>query len=218
MTQTTRRRSRSDGTEATGWHLVQTKPRSEYMAAAALEQNGYDLFFPKVLSPKPRPGRDDMPLFPGYLFVRDRVENVDLPPVGRTAGVVGRVEFDGVIPSVPDEIIVGLRDKVMAMNSDGGYWRRYQPGERVRVTSGKMYDLAEVLEEPASPESRVRVLLQFMGRLVPARVPWSDIQPLNGEPTANGRKKRWPRRTRGKGRWIRGFGPRATPDASTPNS
>ena len=188
------------------------------MAAAALEQHGYELFFPKVLTPKPRPGRDDMPLFPGYLFVRDRVENADLPPVGKTAGVVGKVGFEGVVPSVPDEIIVGLKDKVRAMNSEGGYWRRYKPGEKVRVIWGKMSDLAEVVEAPASPESRVRVLLQFMGRFVPAHVPWSDIQPLNGESTVDGGKMRWPRRTRGKGRWIRGFGPRAVPNASNSRS
>ena len=45
---------------------------------------------------------------------------------------------------------------------------------------------------------------EFMGRLIQAQVPWSDLQPVQDRPPE---KARIPRRTRGQGRWVRGFGP-----------
>ena len=191
-----------------GWYLARTKPQSEYVAAAALERNGYELYFPRVQTPRPRAGHDNMPLFPGYLFVRRDQEVSGLPPINHVAGMVGWIQFDGVVPKVPDEVMTELVGRLAEIKSAGGYWRRFRRGERVVVTGGSMENLAEVLEEPESPQSRVRVLLEFMGQLVPARVPWEDLQPASDDPMAF-YPGRAPRRTRGRGRWIRGFGPRA---------
>ena len=197
-----------------GWYLMRTRAMSEYLAAAALERNGYEFFFPRVETPKPRPGYDDMPLFPGYVFVRCNVNGRGLPSIQHMAGLLGWVQFDGVAPSVPDRVIDDLQDRLAEINSTGGHWTRFQPGQTVRVASGHLQGLAEVLEEPKTPESRIRVLLEFMGRMVPARVPWHDLQPVAGDGW-NGNRRRPPRRTRGRGRWIRGFGPRSQPRAST---
>ena len=197
------------------WCLARTRSLSEYMAAAALERSGYELYFPRVLTPRPRNGHSDTPLFPGYLFVRIDRNGAGLPPVRHVAGMLGWVHFDSEVPSVPDEVITGLDSALKVINERGGSWRRFQPGDQVRVSSGKVEGLAEVLEEPSSPQSRVRVLLNFMGRNVPARVPWHDLEPVGDGDTAMypGRPHR---RTRGRGRWINGFGPRAaTDDVST---
>lgn len=196
-----------------GWYLVRTKPMSEYLAAAALERDGYELCFPRVQSPRPRTGHTDTPLFPGYLFVHQDRNGSGLPAINRISGLIGWVRFDDVVPTVPDEVITGLERRVEAINRGGGHWRRYQPGERVRVVSGKMESLAEVLKEPSSPQSRVSVLLEFMGRLVPARVPWQDLRRIEDD-SAYAQRARPPRRTRGNGRWVRGFGPRAAAGVS----
>ncbi len=197
-----------------GWYLVRTRPLSEYMAAAAMERSGHKLYFPRVKTPRPRRGHGDAPLFPGYLFVRQDRDKSGLPAVNRIAGLVGWVQFDGVVPRVPDDVIVEMARRVERINKEGGYWTRFRPGEKVQVVAGSMESLAEVLEEPKSPQSRVRVLLNFMGRLVPARVPWQDLRPIEEEPTGQD-EGRPPRRTRGKGRWIRGFGPRTAAGVQT---
>jgi len=198
-----------------GWYVVRTKPMSEYMAASALAENGHDLYFPRVVTPRPRKGHKDFPLFPGYLFVR-RDDSDGLPSVRGMAGLIGWVQFEGVAPRLPDDIIGELRRRVERINLGGGDWRQFQPGEKVLVASGAMEGLAEVLEAPESPESRVRVLLEFMGRLVPAHVPWQDLHPIEVEtlPTYSGRPSR---RTRGNRRWIKGFGPRGIGGISTPS-
>ena len=77
-----------------------------------------------------------------------------------------------------------------------------RPGERAPTM------LAQVAEEPTSSDSKVRVLLEFMGQLVSAEVPWSDLhiapEDSRGDSNHGGR-----RRTRGRGRWIRNRGSEA---------
>ena len=187
------------------WYIVRTKPRAEYLAAEELGRDGFETFFPRVKSPHNRTSHADTPLFPGYLFLR-----CDLDGDGRSSfrqghHVLGWLSFDGEVPSVPDQVVSALGERAEAINREGGLWRRYRPGEKVRVNSNNIESLAEVVEEAKSPQARVKVLLSFMGRLVSAQVPWENLQPTEDVPTA---KLRPARRTRGRGRWIQGFGPR----------
>ena len=190
------------------WYLIRTKPRCEGRAAASLEREGYELFFPRVRSPLPMAGYTTTPLFPGYLFLRYDGDNQGRPSVRGLPGILGWVHFDGVVPAVPDQVVTDLARRVESINTGGGLWTRFRPGDHVLVVSGRVKSLAEVLEEPKSPQARVRVLLDFMGRLVPAQVPWHSLRPVSEETIANENRRRF-RRTRGRCRWIRGVGPRA---------
>ncbi len=122
----------------------------------------------------------------------------------------GWVSFGGEVPSVPDEVVSVLRERAEAIDREGGLWRHYRPGETVRIISNNIESLAEVIEEAKSPQARVKVLLSFMGRLVSAQVPWENLQPTED---LSSEKLRPTRRTRGRGRWIQGFGPRAAATA-----
>jgi transcription antitermination factor NusG len=122
--------------------------------------------------------------------------------------VLGWVRFDGVASSIADDIVDELARRVESINDNGGLWIRYKPGQKVRVVSGQFESLAQVAEEPTSSDSKVRVLLEFMGQLVSAEVPWSDLhiapEDSRGDANHGGR-----RRTRGRGRWIRNRGSEA---------
>ena len=120
--------------------------------------------------------------------------------------MIGWVSFGGDIPSLPDNTVAELMEHWEAVNRQGGLWRRFRPGEKVRVVSHSLEGLAEVVKEAKSPHSRVQVLLQFMGSLVRAHVPWENLQPIEDRLEE---KPRPPRRTRGRGRWVRGFEPLA---------
>ena len=188
------------------WYPLRTKARCEYMADSALEKAGFEVFFPVVEIPKPRARRGEVPLFPGYLFVRRDFERDGGGSPSYVPGILGWVRFGDTVPAVPDDVIEQLARRVGAINTTGGLWHRFRPGDRVRVTSRGMDNLAEVLEEPRSPEARVRVLMQFLGRRVPARIPWHELQPLDSSSINDG-TDRPPRRTRGRGRWLQGFRP-----------
>ena len=194
------------------WYVLRTKPHSESLASSALSKLGLDVFSPIVQAPSSEVGFVSKPLFPGYLFLRSDMESDDMELINRLPGVLGWVRFEGITPVIPPEVITELAQRVKRINESGGLWERFRPGDRVQVAYGTMESLGEVIEEAESPHARVRVLLDFMGRMVSAKVPWSSLSPENQDSklSAGGKRRR---RTRGGGRWVRGFGPRSTATA-----
>ena len=190
------------------WYIVRTRPRAEYLAAEELGRDGFEIFFPRVKSPHSPISHGDTPLFPGYLFLRCDPEAGGWPSFRLAHGVLGWLNFGGVIPAIPNEVVAELTRRVEAINKAKGLWQRFHPGEKVRVVSGKLESFAEIVEEAKSPQARAVVLLQFMGRLVKAQVPWESLRPVDGQPQEYDRA---PRRTRGRRRWIGGFGPVVRP-------
>jgi len=185
------------------WYVVRTGSRAESQAARELEYEGFHVFFPRVRSPLSLGGYEEIPLFPGYLFLSIEPDSEDWPNFRRSQKVLGWVRFGGEIPCLPSSIIEELRQRIDEINGDGGMWRRYQPGEKVLVVANSMKTNAEVVEGAKSPQARVKVLMQFMGRIVPALVPWSDLRPVENQVET----PRPPRRTRGNRRWVAGFKP-----------
>ncbi len=191
----------------TAWYVAKTEPRAEFLAAAELGRDGFEVLFPRLKAVNPRPGHPETPLFPGYLFIRWDPAESGWPTFRGIHRVIGWVSYGDEVPSIPDDAIDDLMERLETVNSRGGLIRRFLPGETVRVASGKIEGLAQVLEEAKHPQSRTKVLLSFMGRLVQAQIPWSDLHPVDEDtPTALVRP---PRRSRGRGRPIRGFGSRA---------
>lgn len=203
------------------WYVARTEPRAEFLAADELERDGHEVFFPRVRAPRPRLGHTDMPLFPGYLFLRCDPESEGWPSFRRAHRIAGWVGFAGEVPSLPDEVVAELMERWDTINRQGGFLKRFQPGEKVRIVAGSLMGLAEVVEAAKLPRASVKVLVEFMGRLVQAQVPLQHLEPIEGlsfdhkprayqapayQPT---QKPRRPRRTRGKGRWVQGFGSRA---------
>ena len=197
------------------WYAARTKPLAEYAAESRLQGEGIDVFLPCAKTPRPRPGRTNTPLFPGYLFLRYDMEKSGVRQLRKMPQLVGMVAFQGTVPPVPDQVISDLAERVETLNAFGGVWTQYRAGERVSVSLGSVESLARVVTDASSPRARVRVLLDFMGRLVEAKVPWQHVKPVGHGSILVGEWNRRPRRrTRGKGRWIRGFGPREA--AGTP--
>lgn len=187
---------------ALSWYVLATEPRAEYIAAAELRRDGLEIFFPLVKAMHHRAGHADEPLFPGYLFLRLSTNPENWPSFRPAHRVIGWVNFQGVVPSVPEEAIANLERRVEAINAGEGLWRRFTPGETVRIVSGHIDSLAKVVAEAKSPQGRANVLLDFMGGQISAQVPWTDIRPVENQTRE---KQRAPRRTRGNRRWIQSF-------------
>lgn len=200
------------------WYLARTRSRAEYAARDQLSSLGVDVFMPSVVTPEPRPGRDDTPLFPSYLFVRfgpdeDRGARLRMVPP-----VIGLVTFGGEAPPVEERVIETIAERVDAINAGGGLRMLPEAGGRVMLTVGQTELPAEVVDHTASPRARVRVLLEFLGRQVPAEISVGSTA-LTGtkKPVDRMLSAPVPRRTRGRGRWIQGYGARvAHPALASP--
>lgn len=192
------------------WYAARIRSRAEHAAAIALERLGLEVFSPWVRPVDCGRGGSDEPLFPGYLFVRCCLER-DSSAIQASPHVLGLVRFDREAAPLPDGVVDCLRQRVADINDEGGLWTRFKRGDIVRVYSARTETLASVLEEPNSPRARVRVLMRFMGRLVPAQVPFAALRPASPDDSIDGPPVRRGRRTRGGGRWITGISPRAAP-------
>ena len=196
------------------WHVVRTRPLGEYLAADSLRRIDLQVFFPRIRTRQPRLGRQDVPLFPGYLFFRYNLDEDGWPAFYDVPHVLGPVQFEGVSPPVPDEVIDTLAKQVDMYNEERGPRARLIAGQRVRVVSGKLECLAEVVVEPKSKQARVRVLLEFLGRMVIAQVPRGDVWLMDPWESRTSPQHRSPRRTRGRGRWIGGWRPHSMANPS----
>ncbi len=181
------------------WFVVRIQPKTDGSATRELAQDGFQVFSPHITTPPYHKGMGESPLFPGYLFLQCPPEMAGRLTFRPGHRVAGWVNFGGVIPPVPQEVVAGLMQRVEQINRDGGLWRRFKAGETVNVITGGVDTLAEVVAEAKSPEGRVKVLLSFMGRMVEAQVPHHSLSPAEGAPAT---AHPLPRRTRGRGRWI----------------
>jgi transcriptional antiterminator RfaH len=185
------------------WYVIRVHPRAEYLAAEELIRDGYEIFFPCVEVEYARVGHSDTPLFPGYMFIRFDLGRDGWPAFRTAHRVAGWVKFQGEVPTVPKEFVDALALRLDEKSGGQGLWRRFQAGDMVKVVAGALEGLGEVVEEAKTPKGRAKVMLEFMGRMVEAKVPWDSLQ--FSEMTWE--KRRLPRRTRGMGRWTSDFRP-----------
>ncbi|MDW8319528.1 MAG: transcription termination/antitermination NusG family protein, partial [Anaerolineae bacterium] len=180
------------------WYVVQTKPRQERLAAAALELLWRTpTFLPEVIQPQ-RGRRTLAPLFPAYLFVQADLAQTPLSGLNATPGVVRVVEVGGRPQPVPAAVVEALRRRVEEVNEAGGLpTHPFRPGEVVRIARGPLAGLEAVFLGPMRPAQRVRVLLNFLGGLTEAEI---EVEALAQPPPAERQRVR---RTRGRGRRIR---------------
>jgi transcription antitermination factor NusG len=158
------------------WFAAYTSPRHEKKVSQQMARRGIQNFLPLYKSIrrwKDRRKELELPIFPGYLFVRmalrERVSVLQVP------GVVQLVSFQGRPAPLPDSEIEMLQRQVA---QDG----RLQPhpfltvGRRVRVTNGPMTGMEGIL---ARKKDTLRVVLsiELIQRAVAVEVDLTDIEP-----------------------------------------
>jgi len=187
------------------WSVLRTKPNSDLIAVQSLNRAGYTCFHPRIKLIDSN--RKQFSLFPGYLFVMDAADPTHWSKAIKLPGVLGWLKFDAIIASLSDEIIQTIKKRVQQINIKGTRLKSFYKDQVVRIDSGKFESLAQVLKTPKPTNSKVRVALNFMGQIVNTDIPIKHVQNVSEEMISQF-NMRGKRRTRGKNRWINGFGPR----------
>ena len=161
------------------WYLVHTKPASESTAVANLLRQGFEVYFPRLLTHVRRARRwqESMnALFPRYLFVGIRDEGQSLATVRSTRGIADIVRFGVQYKPVPEEVLSNLRSR--ADPTSGLYRVEHDrlptPGCAVRIESGPFDQLEGVLERECDAD-RVHVLLRVLGQAVSVQLPLDAV-------------------------------------------
>ena len=158
------------------WYAAYTNANHEKRVTQQLEKRSVEHFLPLFESArrwKDRRVRLQMPLFPGYVFVklalRDRLQLLQIP------GVVQLVSFNGHPAALPPEDIQAIRNCL-----DRGHQVEPHPylkaGRRVRVMNGPLRGLEGII---LRRKNKTRFVLSFelILRSVAVEIDEMDLAP-----------------------------------------
>ncbi len=158
------------------WYAAYTRAQHEKRVEAELGMREVEHFLPQYSSArrwKDRRVQLELPLFPGYVFVRLALR--DLLRVLQIPSVVRLVGFNGQPTALPDT-------EMEIMRSGLSQSLRVEPhpfltvGRRVRITAGPFAGLEGVLKRKKS-NLRVVVSLELIQRSVAVDVDAADLVP-----------------------------------------
>ncbi len=183
------------------WYALYTKPNSEYLVAGILWQHGIETYLPAIELPKTHQRRKGNPFFPCYLFMKADLETVNSSQWMWTPGLRCIVTRSGRPVPVPEKVINLIRQKLNEFKTARSQSEcSFKPGETVRITNGPFRDMLAVFDKPISPNERVQILLQLLGRASRVQIDISDLEKSPSDASEHSPQK--PRRTRGRGRRI----------------
>jgi len=128
------------------WYAIRTRSRHEKVAARELDAQRIPVFLPLVASVRQWSDRRtevELPLFPGYAFVRVAYFSEDRIRVLQTSGVVSFVGRNAGI-SIPEEQIKAIKTLV-ARKVPVRDHPFLKIGQRVRVRSGSLSGVEGIL-------------------------------------------------------------------------
>lgn len=143
------------------WHVVHTKPRQEFRAAAQLRNQLHTCFLPTVQVEKIRARKLEVceePLFSRYLFIRLGEQSSNWAAIRNTRGVSSLLAFGGRYATVADRWIEALQNTPAAV-----YRTLFAPGEWVSITRGPFAGMDGIYQAPDG-DARALILIELMSQ------------------------------------------------------
>jgi transcription antitermination factor NusG len=164
--------------DETHWYAIRTRSRHEKMVVKQLDGLGVESFLPLVLSVRrwsDRAVKVEMPLFPGYAFVRLVYTPNERVRVLRTHGVVDFVGTQGRGTPIPDKQIEDVRlllgNKIPFKNSTS-----LKVGQKVRVRGGAIDGVEGILTARRGQRSLV-IFIEPIQRSLSIDLEGYDVEP-----------------------------------------
>lgn len=169
------------GREETGasWFAIQTRPRHEKKVAEDLREKDVTTFLPLFSSLHQWSDRRrlvEMPLFPGYVFVRIGGAADSRVPVLRTHGVVNFVGIRGTGVAIPDcqiEAVQTILERQIPFASHPFL----SVGRQVRIRGGSLDGLQGILVAKNSDQSLI-VSVELIQRSLVIRIAGYGVVPV----------------------------------------
>jgi transcription antitermination factor NusG len=159
------------------WYAAYTRAQHEKRVALQLEERAVENFLPvyeSVHKWRDRNKRMQLPLFPGYVFVRlalrDRLKVLQVPSVVRLVG------FSGIPTAIAEEEVEGLR-RALAEGVRAEPHPFLRVGRHVRVTSGPLAGREGILKRWKG-SVRIVLSLELIQRSILVDIAASSVVPL----------------------------------------
>ncbi len=162
------------------WYAVRTRSRHEKVVATQFDQLGIENFLPQTTEVRKWSDRKklvELPLFPGYTFVRLVPSSGSRLRVLQTHGVAGFVGTPslGMVP-IPDQQIEDIRT-VLAAKVAVRQHPYLQIGQRVRVRGGALDGMEGILVSQSGDQSLV-IAVEPIQRSMSIRVEGYTVEPV----------------------------------------
>ncbi|MDD5640757.1 MAG: UpxY family transcription antiterminator [Syntrophales bacterium] len=161
------------------WYVIHTCCHHEGRVEERLRQKGLEVFLPRCLRASRRRDRKKLlqvPLFPGYLFVQDLLENFTYRDIIRLPGVVRILTNSGRLQPVPRETIESIR---LALTSNRPYYPDscLKKGERVRVAEGPLAGVVGIIAEAKDQKRKVIIEVELFRRAMAVEIEDEAVEP-----------------------------------------
>lgn len=164
------------------WYVLQCKPNFEFIVADQLDAKRIKNYLPtmsrRVVNPR---SHKHKPYFPGYLFVKGKLDQLYEKRMGLMRGVVGLVSFGDAPASVAPEVIAAVHKQVNQLDLENEKTALdILAGERVWIDDPRLQGIEARFERCLNGEERVAVLLTLLeGRTIRLEVPAEKVKKRN---------------------------------------
>jgi transcriptional antiterminator NusG len=161
------------------WYAVWTQSHFEQAVSQQLSAKGFTAFLPEMSVWSKRGGEQHLirvPMFPGYLFVRDEMDKHSYIEILRARGVV-RILEDGWtrLTPVPDAEIDAIQQVVSAEVPVFAH-EHLAHGDRVEVTEGPLTGLEGWFVQDKPTKGRLVLNVDLLGRSVAVEVDCTAVR------------------------------------------
>ena len=159
------------------WYVLHTRSRFETVVHDGLFKKAHDVFLPKVRVRSKRRDRKvmiDVPLFPGYVFVKSNLHPHHHIDIVKTVGAVRLIGNKQVPVPVPDETIESLRIMV-SRDSQVQTGSKFRKGDRVMVVNGPFTGIIGTFSRYRGSD-RVIVHIDALGQFASVEVDEQDVE------------------------------------------
>jgi transcription elongation factor/antiterminator RfaH len=162
------------------WFVLHTKSRFENVVFDLLIKKGIEAFLPKIKKLSKRKDRKkiiEVPMFPGYLFVKSSFNPEHRLKILKTTGAVKLIGTkNGPVP-VRTEAIESL--KLFTMSREEIFTGKgFKKGQKVIITDGAMAGVKGIFEKDTG-KARVIVQIDILGRFAYTEVDEENIEFLD---------------------------------------
>lgn len=156
------------------WYVVQTHARRENQAVDNLKRQSFQTYLPRYLKRRRHARRVDwrqVPVFPGYLFVRFDSDLHRWRAIQSTVGVSKLIMFGEIPISVPYGIVEAIKSREDERGMVGLFPDvKLSRGDTVQVVDGALSELDGIFD-CVDDKQRAFVFLELLGRKVKVRLP-----------------------------------------------
>ena len=164
------------------WYVLHTKSRFENIVNEGLAKKSIEVFLPKIKVRSKRRDRKVMiqvPLFPGYVFVKTDLNPYEHIEIVKTVGAVRIIGYKDGPLAVPQESIESLKIMV-AGNSSVTTGTRFKKGDMVMVINGPFAGITGTFIRYKGRKERIVVYIEALGQFASVEVSEDDFEIIPG--------------------------------------